>query len=261
MNTSKKLCSVISIYACKLLCIMFLIFGITTTAHATEVSIGASMGPTIAFLRGSHSKYFVSHAEFKTGDEVPSRVSFQGRPVDVMIEFLPYLGMEFGLGIGASVMSYKESDVVIKGTCDASSSIRVDIERVEFYMPLMLRAQYEYKVGVTYISAGFKFCVPMIDYMYQYDENLKTAATVITESSSVVVKSSSFVVDASFAIGQEFRLGYSNYLGIRVGYDLNITPAYRDNLLLSSTREITDSYMDNLNIALTYRYAFNSKWR
>jgi len=69
-------------------------------------------------------------------------------------------------------------------------------------------------------------------------------------------------MDVSFAIGQEFRLGDANYLGIRIGYDLNVIQNFDIQQFKDAGLEAyTSHFMDDVEFAITYRYAFGSKWK
>jgi len=186
----------------KLLLVFVTLFAFSASSYAVEVSLGYSVGGGLSFS--------------EKREDVANEVEWNFRnSIDVMFEFIPYLALETGLEI-----KFLETIGVSKWS-----------------IPLMLRGQYEYNLGVTYASAGVKFAL-----LNAYTD---------------------FTMDASFAIGQEFRLGDANYLGIRIGYDLNVVK-YPDTVTTSFiftqiTRDI--NVPSDLSFSITYRYAFNSKWK
>ena len=186
----------------KLLFVLIALFAISSASYAFEFSLGYSIGGGLSFL------------EKEENVENKELWGFRNS-IDLMFEFIPYLALETGLEI-----KFIESS-------DSSVS--------KWSVPLMLRGQYEYNLGVTYASAGVKFAL-----LNAYTD---------------------FTMDASFAVGQEFRLGKANYLGIRIAYDLNVVkyPGTRAPLLFLPSREV--SVPSDLNFSITYRYAFGSKWK
>jgi len=228
----------------KLLLMFVALFAFSTVSYAVEVSLGASASLGVPFLSGKDAKKFTSSFETFTGDDNPFRVSYMPS-IDLMIEVLPFLAIETGVDLDVRVMEWEAS---AKENVLASS---VGLARVVVSIPLMLRGQYEYKIGVTYVSVGVKFGIPIVD----------SPTTVSTLFAQKMYKSSDFAMDVSFAVGQEFRVGVANYLGLRVGYDLDVVSSLDKKPFTDIGQEIPSLFIDNLNFAITYRYAFNSKWK
>ncbi len=88
-------------------------------------------------------------------------------------------------------------------------------------------------------------------------------ASVETDSADVLVGTdiSSFEtrcsVDLGIAIGGEFRITGGHYIGLRAGYDWSL---FMSHLETSKNIKNIEFYHNNLNLSLTYRYAFNSRW-
>ena len=233
-----------------LLCVMIVMFALGSTAEAVEVSVGGSAGFGVPFFRGKDAKDFTSMLENMSGSPYPFMSFSIPARLDLMIEVLPFLAIETGVGYENTGMMYNLSLGLLK------SSTFV-INKSQVYIPVMLRGQYEYKIGVTYLSVGVKLGIPLgEDYLSGFDGVLSGSANTYT------IKTSDFSMDVSFAIGQEFRLGDANYLGIRIGYDLNVIQNFDTKDLKDAGLEAYEShFMDDIEFALTYRYAFGSKWK
>ena len=230
-----------------LLCVMIVMFALGTTAEAVEISVGASTGLDISFLRGKDAKDFDSMLETISEE---SRSSGGGvlSKIDLMIEVLPFLAIETGLGYESTGIGYRHEEL-FQG---------VVLNKVQMFVPVMLRGQYEYKLGVSYASVGVKLGFPLLPYMPYGSDDIYFGF----DSPFDEIKSSKFSMDVSFAIGQEFRLGDANYLGIRIGYDLNVIQNFDAEQFKNAGLEAYEShFMDDVEFALTYRYAFGSKWK
>lgn len=71
-------------------------------------------------------------------------------------------------------------------------------------------------------------------------------------------------LDIAFSLGSEYRIAGAHYVGLRLGYDLNVlspldAEKYAD-AISGTASDFEDIYQDNFSASLTYRYAFNSKW-
>ena len=226
-----------------LLCVMIAIFAFSASSYAVEVSVGGSLGGGIPVMRGDFRDTITETAEKISGRDKPSSYLIAST-IDVMIEILPYLAIETGLGYDEGGIWYLEKN-------NATHS-RVIFNNSKLYIPLMLRAQYEYKLGVTYASVGVKFAFPEGDDFLSITEPLDDNYGMLN---------SDFAMDVAFAIGQEFRLGDANYLGVRIGYDLNVISPLDKNQFADIGQETPSLFIDSLSFALTYRYAFGSKWK
>ena len=211
----------------KTLLLTVLILSITSMAYSYEISVGGSFGAGLPILRG----------DLELADDT-SKLATKTK-VDVMIEFMPFLALETGLGFKTSTFS-----TPIDGVATAESIM----SRKEIFIPVMARGQYEYDLGVSYISAGVNLGFPVSkDYTY---------ATLDGETveGRGGVESSSFTMDVAFALGTEFRLGTSHYVGVRLSYDINVVTAYDS----SDVSDVVNQ--DDFTAGVTYRYAFGSKW-
>ena len=227
----------------KLMLVFVALITISTVSYAVETSLGGSVGYGISYLRGDFRDTITETAEKLSGRDKPSSYLIAST-IDVMIEILPYLAIETGLGYDEGGISYLEKN-------NATHS-RVIFNNSKLYIPLMLRAQYEYKLGVTYASVGVKFAFPQGDDFLSITEPLDNNYGMLN---------SDFAMDVAFAIGQEFRLGDANYVGVRIGYDLNVLSPLDKNQFADIGQETPSLFMDDIEFALTYRYAFGSKWK
>ena len=233
-----------------LLCVMMAMFALGTTAQAVEISVGASSGFGVPFFRGKDAKGFVSALETMSGTDKPLvSIAIPAR-IDLMVEILPFLALETGIGYDNVGMMYATTF----GFLGESTFV---INKSQIYIPVMLRGQYEYEMGLTYASVGVKLGIPLGDeYLGGFEGLFASTGDVLS------LKTSKFSMDVSFAIGQEFRLGDANYLGIRVAYDLNVIQNFdTDQLKKTAWAEYESHFMDDVEFLVTYRYAFNSKWK
>lgn len=99
----------------------------------------------------------------------------------------------------------------------------------EIIFPIYIRFQKEFGEGVLYSSFGTKYIFSVnVHDSYDIDK---------------------FMMYVPIALGGELRLARNNYLGLRLEYDFNVY------------KKIKQSYNDILSVNVTYRYAFNSKYR
>ncbi len=233
----------------KIIAVMIAMFTIGTSVYALEVSVGASVGLGPSFLRGEDAKTF--DKMYSTVYGKPMGVNFYPQ-LDVMVEFLPFLALETGLGSKIiSTVSYQDTN--------NPDSVQANFQKfLNFNIPIMIRGQYEYSLGVTYASVGVRLGFNLIGSDYHFLSGLPEGSS--TEEASLF-KSSPFNMDIAFAVGQEFRLGDANYLGIRIGYDLNVIRPYDTKALNDIGLESPSLFHDDITFSLTYRYAFGSKWK
>ncbi len=227
----------------KILLAILTIFIISMSSYAIEYSLGASVGVSPAYLRGSDELYYSSVAEILSGDNDPYRFGYVPS-VNFMIEPLAFLAIETGVAWETIFISY-------------SGMSNISFNKSQISIPISLRGQYEYKLGVTYASVGLKFGIPLSQYFL--DDSSRYSS--IFSESSISIENSSFSMDVIFAIGQEFRLGDANYLGIRVSYDLNVVSSINKEQFSSIGLDTPSLFIDNINFSITYRYAFKSKWK
>ena len=247
----------------KLLCIIIALIVVNTSAYALDISLGGSFGAGGPIFRGLDYKKSMGNVDLLK-ETFPNfkKTTFAIVPqVDLMLEFIPFLALETGLGFKYSTLNY--SDSIQAGDIKAGGKIAT---RSEIFIPVMLRSQFEYKLGVTYISTGLKIGIPVSDYLLQENEYPS-----FNKKKIIIAKASVFTLDIAFAVGQEFKIANSHYLGIRVGYDMNVLRPYATSVAVvvesgdtvpseeETMLDDTDWFQDNFAVALTYRYTFNSK--
>ena len=117
-----------------LLCVMIVMFALGSTAEAVEVSVGGSAGFGVPFFRGKDAKDFTSMLENMSGSPYPFMSFSIPARLDLMIEVLPFLAIETGVGYENTGMMYNLSLGLLK------SSTFV-INKSQVYIPVMLRGQ------------------------------------------------------------------------------------------------------------------------
>ena len=244
----------------KILLIIVFLFSVSTTVYAVEISVGGSLGAGVPIVRGQdYADRFAGFMDLGYKYKrcrSPYSLSSQ---FDVMFQFIPYLALETGLGF-----KYSTEQVAFHngpGTDPGGSDNNYYIwQRSQVHIPIMLRGQYEYKVGVTYFSAGVKLGVPVLqDYILEgYTDSVWNEDNQVKNS----YKSSGFALDVAFALGQEFKIGMSHYVGFRFSYDMNVIRPYATSKVntggvpseAGTMPDGVDLYHDDLTVALTYRY-------
>ena len=224
---------------------------VSLNLYSFEISVGSSfLGIGFGVFRGKYAQIIEDNAKDNNTKLNTSSVSFM--PViqaDVMIEFLPFLALETGLGFGVSSYTAEVKKI------DSPEYI---FTRSEFRIPIMIRGQFELEKFLFYGSFGTKLGI-------QLSENYITIKTETADSEDIteIKNARGFTVDIAFAIGGEFRVVDSHYAGLRVGYDINVlSPMVGVNTTSFSIGDFdaNSTFHDNFNVSLTYRYAFNSKW-
>lgn len=228
--------------------VIAIIFIISSTTYALDLSVGFSAGAGISFARGDYGDEYNSELSRLRGNRNSNEdfnlqefnLAYYNQ-IDVLLGFLPFLALETGFGFSSSSVSY--TTIYSVNGFEQSAGNR-SYQRVQIYTPFMLRGIYSYQSGTltmsSYASAGVKLCVPVDVFGKGEDRGLFYSAY--------------FTMDASFAIGQEFQVHNVHYFGLRLGYDLNICSPYR--LQVSSTLEEGQFLIDALTLAVTYRYSF-----
>jgi len=221
------------------LSIMLAVITTQASLYAIEVSVGISAGLyEHSIFRGSDADKFSGLNDF-SGSEVDI-------PINIMVEFLPFLALETGIGYSYTRIMDYDADM------DFSEGFSFDKGSIVFFkhgftIPLMLRGQYEFNRVLVYGSVGPKLFIPISDYVYKVDPAV----------AADFFKNSNFSLDLGFALGVEFRVGDANYLGLKVGYDLNLISPLKS----IGGKENPKFYNDDAGVSLTYRYAFGSKWK
>ena len=239
------------------------LFAFSAVSYGVEVSVGFSVGAGLPIFRGEYVVDYLKGIDdvlstIEEDSRNTSRVTLDNR-VDVMVTFLPYLALETGVGYKFSY--YRTSGVGSQGLIMRTAI--AEISRSGIYIPLMLRGQYEYKIGVTYLSAGVKVGFSGMNY-----HTLKEYSGILglDNLSQGTIKSSPISLDVAFSLGQEFKVKQSHFLGLRVNYDLNVVAPYavseRDSegkLESGTILKGTDWYHDDFTVQFTYRYVFGRK--
>lgn len=219
--------------------------------YSFEISIGSSLlGIGFGVFRGEYAKIIENEAKNRDTKLNTSSISFMPIiQVDVMFELLPFLALETGIGFGVSSYS---AEVKERNTPEYVFT------RSEFRIPIMIRGQFELERLVFYGAFGTKLGI-------QLSENYTTVKNETANSKNIteIKNARGFTVDVAFAVGGEFRVLSSHYVGLRIGYDINaLSPMVGVNTssFSISDKDADSTFHDNFNVSLTYRYAFNSKW-
>ena len=218
--------------------------------HAFEFSIGiSSPGFGLGFLRGSDADNIIDTLETAGFERDFGLSLFPLAQVNLAFMFETpaggSVGLETGIGYGMSTVKYK-GDI-------SGAQVSVLAKREGLIIPILYRGQYEFSRGTIYALTGPTFVIPMTS-RYASVETDSADVLVGTGISSLETR---FSVDLGIAIGGEFRITGGHYIGLRAGYDWSLFMSH-----LESPKDIQniEFYHDNLNLSLTYRYAFNSKW-
>ena len=248
----------------KILLIIVFLFSVSTTVYAVEISVGGSAGGGLPIVRGQdYADRFAGFMDLGYKYKrcrAPIAIVSQ---FDVMFQFIPYLALETGLGFKYSTeqLAFHNGPGTDPGGSDNNYYIW---QRSQVHIPIMLRGQYEYELLnyqlVTYFSAGAKFGVPVFqDYILEgYTDSVWNENNQVKNS----YKSSNFALDVAFALGQEFKIGTSHYVGFRFSYDMNVIRPYATSKVnaqgvpseAGTMPDGVDLYHDDLTVALTYRY-------
>ena len=232
----------------KLLCAIIILLTINTAAYAIEISVGISADIGSPIFRGDDYTTYVAGL-YDIGFENGHGLSYRFG-VDLMVELMPFFAIETGFGYGTSRLRLNDMNISDKFPLIDSEDPLFD--KTGYTIPLMLRGQFEAGIMLLYGSIGPKFFIPSSDYIaLDYG---KGGEAILPQG---YIENNDFAIDLGFALGFEVRLGKSHYLGARFNYDLN---------LLSPIKSIGGNsdpsfYQDNMSGSLTYRYAFNSKWK
>ncbi len=232
---------------------------ISVNIYGVETSIGLSTpGFGLGFLRGSDAKRIIDNLEDSpvSGYEKVFGLSLSpAAQLNVMVEFLPFIAIETGVGWRTSSIIYKHEQ----------NYIRTDVTftRNEIIVPIMLRFQHEFERFVIYGSAGVLLGIPL-SKTYEFRHVFLSDNISEAFSNTNDYNSSPFNMDVSFALGGEFRVASAHYIGLRLGYDLNVLSPLNAKEIAAEKGEPEEDfkswYHDNFNLSLSYRYAFNSKW-
>ncbi len=249
----------------KLLLLCLIIVVIPKTLYTIDLSIGFSFGAGAPVMYGedfdSYKKYYENNYQYLKLYGYTLLIP----QIDLMLECSPFFAIELGLGYKLS--TYKVKYEIHDDADEYSSAYSYDYiishTKNYIYIPLMLRGQYQYSLGVIYLSTGVKFGFPV-------GSTYTTSFCEYTEGDFIGyfyysgdVRPSLFLLDVSFAIGHEFNVATSHYVGIKVNYDLAvIKPFYA--MEGTTVKFYGKSYPfaddaewkhDDITFAITYRYA------
>ena len=185
----------------KVLSMIVAVFVVSASAYAVEVSVGASLGGGLSFLRGEDTAYLDSLYTPLYGEKLAGNFALT---TDVMVEFMPFLALETGLGFDiVDSISYQGAEIANGAQANFQKFLHLNI-------PIMLRGQYEYSLGVKYVSIGIKANLPMtsMDYAFTSRGNNEEGTPIYDDTT--ILSASPFYLDIAFAVGQEFRLGDAN---------------------------------------------------
>ena len=237
-----------------LLCVMIAMFVFSASSYAVEYSLGFSVGGGSPIFRGEDdfSKTIDDVISGLDGDPFKMEGTFDAS-MDVMVSFLPYLALETGIGYKYS--SYMRMG---SGTGLLATTLTGSISRSELYIPIMVRGQYEYKIGVTYLSAGIKMGFGLSDNYLTITETIGFLGGIQS-----TIESSPISLDIAFSFGQEFKVKQNHFLGLRVNYDLNVVAPYavsdRNDPKEGTFFNDVDFSHDDFSVEFTYRYVFGRK--
>lgn len=232
------------------LCVMLLVIVTSTSVYAVEFTAGLS----VQFFgmnnfRGEDAKGMIDDIEGLGYENI-----FNYAPVaiqaDAMLELSPYFAIETGVGFRMFYMFY-EGRIQLS---DISPSLsghmtfsEMAILRFEVVIPIMFRVQHEFEKVVVYGATGVKLGIPIVNDYIMVD------LFGIEES----LAESKFSMDVAFAVGFEVKISSDTfadrYIGLRVGYDLNVIRPTDPSLMGIGD----DTYHDSFGVTLTTRYTFN----
>ncbi len=242
----------------KITLLIIMLLGFSLSSYAIEYSIGASWQAGFYNTRGQgYSSLENAVKTISSGSTITPHVflpiTLNGN-INFMVEFLPFFALETGFEYNQSVLTIfdiREGGNIgdILGPLVGFAKLYENaISRVSFGVPIMLRGQYEWDRVLVYASIGPKIYYQAIDYIR--DGSGKIASELLAAEN---IENRNMTIDIGFATGIEFRVGHANYIGLRASYNLNV--------LAPATFNGRELYHDNYGFGITYRYAFNSKWK
>ncbi len=258
----------------KVLCVIGMMFTLATMAHAVDISIGLSAGVGPTFFRGGSdlmSTFDTYKEEYGSYSGVDVAYRFQ---IDILAEFAQFFALETGFGFSHNIKSFETasySRFAGNGEGNGYGILEETVQRAQLNIPLMLRLQKAWGGGsawmVSYLSAGIRLGIPVADFWkFEYSVVSSTASSF---DFSYQGTSSSVVWDFCIAIGHEFQLSESNYLGLRIGYDINLSnPSTeyietKDGVIYAPAEYDPENmgkmFMDSLLFSITWRYSFEGK--
>ncbi len=230
----------------KKISVLVLFIVMVSASFAVDFSIGTSFGIGFPNLRGSDYEKTIDEMDIAEAkdpglDFDDEEISLSPR-IDVLMEFTPYLALETGLGFKYSQEYY---DAV-----SAAGKIKFKFNRTELYIPIMLRGQIPYAINAGFLTGGLTFLSAGVKLGTGFGDYYEAEVVSLTEPRYENNKAAPFIMDIALSLGQEFKLGSSHFVGLRVNYDINILQPFDDE------GYAIDLTHDDFTVALSYRYAF-----
>lgn len=220
------------------------IFVIGVNAFAVDFSIGATLGgwgPT--FGRGKEYKDSTSGDTKAAG--IPYSMAFaQVADVRAFVDIIPYFGIEAGVGYAMKSLATKYEV--------GSDKYVGQFNLNQISIPIFFKGQYEIANMVNvYLGVGPKFNINLGGNITSYLNDKKVGDEVKLEKEVY----NAFDMDLTIALGAEYKIAEVHYLGLRVGYDINLLGSFKTQNE-DGKYETSKYYIDDLAIALSYRYKF-----
>lgn len=204
---------------------------------AIDYSIGISTpGFGMGILRGKTAENQINHVEEKGYKKDFGLSLFPVAQIDFVVKFLPFLALETGVGYGMSTVFWSKE---VDGTKN-----RFLFKKEGVVIPIMVRGFLEIGKFIVYVSMGPKLNILTSGYMNQ---------EIGEEKQDLKAEKNTFIVDLGFAIGGEYNITDAHYIGVRVGYDLNLISPLKK---YPTGEEIEAWNHDILAVSITYRYVF-----
>ncbi|MGL4982464.1 MAG: outer membrane beta-barrel protein [Treponemataceae bacterium] len=226
------------------LCMSFTVFAIDISLDITAGGLGPS------FMRGAYiketNKHFAdSGMQVKNG--TAARITSTAS-VNAVLEFIPYLGIEAGLGFGISTSSLKVNINKL--------STEIPYEFRELMIPVMLRLQLPIAKFNIYAGFGANFNIVLSGEGSVFNDSGELVASELKKEYYT-----GFITDLVFALGVEYVIAKRHFLGLRTQYNLGVTDRVTkkyadDNIFTSERGERALLLFDSLGFSFTYRYKF-----
>ncbi|MGL4985689.1 MAG: outer membrane beta-barrel protein [Treponemataceae bacterium] len=217
-----------------LLCMSFSTFAIDFSVGVTAGGLGPS------FIRGEEYK-LAKESDVKVTND-PSLVFAPAVSVNAVLEFVPFLGLEAGLGFGTAKAG-------LKYTSD-SETLKVYSEFTELMIPIMLRLQLPVANFNIYAGVGANLNIVLSGKAVSSNSDGKE--TIKLEKGYY----NGFVVDLVFALGAEYAIAQKHFVGLRAQYNLGLMDRVGYGYEGAEKPSKAAVLSDALAFSLTYRYKF-----
>ncbi|MGL4982465.1 MAG: outer membrane beta-barrel protein [Treponemataceae bacterium] len=221
-----------------LLCMSFSTFAMDFSVGVTAGGLGPS------FIRGEELKLAeITNSLFgATTKNNASLVFSPAVSANAVLEFIPYLGLEAGVGFGISKPGYKSTM--------GGEEIKNIYEFMELMIPIMLRFQLPVANFNIYAGVGANLNIVLSGKSSGFDMEEGKVTVEKMEKDEYA----GFVVDLVFALGAEYAIAQKHFVGLRAQYNLGLMDrrGYEDGEKPSKALVLADA----LAFSLTYRYKF-----